>query len=167
MLKQLLHRPRSMLIQRNSHNRRRNNLDQLGPLRIITRLQQLLTQIIPKRITHQVGEIGLGTLVNNLDRVLVAGTEFGLQVSTAILIAAQVRDFSGKVLDSGFGEDAAFIVVASVAFMTVSAAARGRATAAGLVALVGVVLGSVVVAGIVGGLEMAGRIGLVICVVTS
>jgi len=82
---------------------------------------------------------------------------------TAILIAAEVRDLRGKVLDPGFGEDKTFVVVTSVAFVTASTSAAPRLV---LISVV-VGLGSVVVCAFVSGINMALRVALVICVVTA
>lgn len=107
-----------MLIKRNLHNIRCNNLDQFRPLRIITNLQQLLTQIIPERIRHQVWKIRFCTVIDNFDRFFVASLEFALEMTTAVLITTQVGDFGGEILDAGFRKDETFVVVASVAFVS-------------------------------------------------
>jgi len=100
IIKKLLHSSRTMLIKRNRNNRRSHKLDQLRALGIITSLQQLLTQIISKGIRHQLCEKLFRAIINDFNGFLVTSIQFALQVSTSILISAQIRDLCSKVLDA-------------------------------------------------------------------
>lgn len=88
----------SVLVQSNADEIGGRVQDQDSALLIVAELKKLLTQVVTERIGHQLDNVGVGLLPNEVDMFLVAALKLLLQETAAMLVLAESVDLSAKGL---------------------------------------------------------------------
>lgn len=85
-----------MLVQSDVHHVSGCVLDQNSSFVVIAELEELLAQIITKRIRHELYDMLIGLEPNHMNLIAIAFFQLLLEVAAAVLIFAQLIDLVSK-----------------------------------------------------------------------
>lgn len=83
-----------MLVQGDADHVLRRVLDQNSPLVVIAKLEELLAQIITKRVHHELDDVLVCLLPDHGDLARIAFLELLLKIAAAVLVLAQIVDLA-------------------------------------------------------------------------
>jgi hypothetical protein len=89
----------AMLVQGNSYHVLGSVLYENGPLLIVAILEQLLAEVIAKRIGHQLHDVLVGLEPDHVDLLRHAVLKLLLEVAAAVLILAELIDRAPNLLE--------------------------------------------------------------------
>ena len=89
-----------MLVQGDADHVLRRVLDQNSPLVVIAKLEELLAQIITKRVHHELDDVLVCLLPDHGDLARIAFLELLLKIAAAVLILAQRWYFALKIFEA-------------------------------------------------------------------
>lgn len=103
-LNHLLQGSCSMLVQRNADEVMGGVQDKYGAILIVAELEKLLAQVVAERIGHQLDNMWVGLLPDEVDMLLVAALKLLLEETASVLILAQSVDLATEGLECDVGE---------------------------------------------------------------
>ena len=93
-----------MLVQSDLHHLWSGIVDQSGALIVVCVLQQLLTQVVAERVSHELHHMLVGLVEYHLNMCKVSILEFSLQEATPVLVFGETIDLALQRLDSSVRE---------------------------------------------------------------
>lgn len=100
----LLNSPRSVHVERDANKIIGNRLDDGSSLFVGRVLQKLLTEVVSEWIRHEFWEMTVGLSEDHISVSWFAILQFLLEVSTPVLILAQVEELALEIFDSDTSE---------------------------------------------------------------
>lgn len=98
LLNHLLEGSCAVLVKRDAHHVLRRVLDQDSSFVVIAELEELLAQIITKRIRHELDDMLIGLEPNHVNLFLIAFLQLLLEIAAAMLVFAQLVNLAFKRL---------------------------------------------------------------------
>lgn len=98
ILNHLLQGPCSMLVESDAHHVFGCVLDQDSSFVVIAKLEELLAQIITKRIRHELDDMLIGLEPNHVNLIAFTLLQLLLEIAAAVLILAQLVNLASERL---------------------------------------------------------------------
>jgi hypothetical protein len=103
----LLESPSTVLVERNGGQRGGCSVDQDSALIVVAMLEELLAEVVAKRIRHELNDVRAGLDKDALNVFLIAIFQLALEVTTAVLVLAKLIEtatvsFQGNIVEASF-----------------------------------------------------------------
>lgn len=103
-LNHLLECASSVLVQGDADKVVRGVADQDGALLVVAELEKLLAEVVAERIGHELNDVHVGLLPDEVDGLFVAALKLLLEETAAVLVLAKCVDLALKGLKADVGE---------------------------------------------------------------